>query len=300
MSEPKYIHLVDWPYPVIYGKENQIVTDVLVLGGGIAGCHAAINAARKGARVVVAEKGAVIRSGSGGAGVDHWHMACSNPCSKISPEEMMEIIKAYNFGGYYYSEFGNGISCYIQCKESWDTLLDLERMGVKVRDVDDEFAGAEFRDEKTKLLFAYDYDNKYTIRVVGGADIKVALYKELNRLGVEIYDRVMATSLLTEEIQQGRRVIGATGLNVRTGEFYIFNAKATILSASVPAGMWTFSTELIGASTFHDPNNSGEGTAMAWNAGAEITLLEGSGGDECRWRRDVNRRRIPLSSLWDR
>ena len=55
-----------WPYPVNYGKENEISTDVLVIGGGIAGCHAAINAAKRGVKVAVVEKGATVRSGSGG------------------------------------------------------------------------------------------------------------------------------------------------------------------------------------------------------------------------------------------
>ena len=41
-------HPPAWPYPVSYEKEQEIETDVLVLGGGIAGCWAAISAARKG------------------------------------------------------------------------------------------------------------------------------------------------------------------------------------------------------------------------------------------------------------
>jgi succinate dehydrogenase/fumarate reductase flavoprotein subunit len=267
---------MDWPYPTDYGKENEVSADVLILGGGIAGCHAAVHAARRGAKVVVVDKGPVIRSGSGGAGVDHWHAACTNPCSKVTPEEMMETVRV--FGDYSYGEFGNGITCYIQCKESYDALLDVEKMGIKVRDVDDEFAGAEFRDDKTKLMFAYDYENRTCIRVNGGAHIKVALYNELRRLGVRIFDRIMVTSLLTEGGKQGGRLVGATGLNVRTGEFYIFNAKAAILSMSVFAGQWVFSTELTGfGSIFNDPNNSGDGTAMAWNAGAELALMERSG-----------------------
>ena len=217
----------EWPYPVRYGKENKISADLLVLGGGIAGCHAAINAAKRGAKVVVVEKGAVIRSGSGGAGVDHWHAACTNPCCKITPEEMIEMVHRYPNG--ITSEYGNGITCYILCKESYDALLDVEKMGVKVRDVDDEFVGAEFRDEETKLMFAYDYENKHTIRVNGGANIKPALHNELRRLGVAIYDRVMTTSLLTEGGKQGARVVGATGVNARTGEFYVFTARATVL-----------------------------------------------------------------------
>ena len=60
---------MDWPYPVDYNKENEVVTDVLILGGGISGCHAAINAVRKCAKVAVVDKASVYRSGSGGAGV---------------------------------------------------------------------------------------------------------------------------------------------------------------------------------------------------------------------------------------
>jgi succinate dehydrogenase/fumarate reductase flavoprotein subunit len=263
---------MDWPYPVAYGKENEVEADILILGGGVAGCHAAISAAKRGAKVVVVEKGAVIRSGGGGAGVDHWHGACTNPCSKVTPEEM---IKLTLYGDYFLNwEFGNGITSYILFKESYDALMDVEKWGVKVRDVDDEFKGAEFRDEKTKLMFAYDYDANHCIRVNGGADIKVAMYKEMKRLGVKIYDRVMATSLLTEGGKVGGRIIGATGLHTRTGEFYIFKGKATILSTASPTGMWIFSTELNGAAAHGDPNNSGEGTAMAWQAGAELTLME--------------------------
>lgn len=80
-----------WPYPVRYGEEKEVSADVLILGGGIAGCHAAINAAKRGAKVIVVDKGPVIRSGSGGAGVDHWGQAITNPCCKITPEEKIEI-----------------------------------------------------------------------------------------------------------------------------------------------------------------------------------------------------------------
>jgi len=54
------------------------------------------------------------------------------------------------------------LTAYICARESYDALLDVEKMGVKVRDVDDVFKGASFRDEESKLLFAYDYDNKFT------------------------------------------------------------------------------------------------------------------------------------------
>ena len=59
---------INWPYPVNYGKENKVSVDVLIIGGGIAGCHAAINAARKGVKVSIVDKGPIVRSGDGGDG----------------------------------------------------------------------------------------------------------------------------------------------------------------------------------------------------------------------------------------
>lgn len=265
---------IPWPYPIEYGYETRAEYDVLVVGGGIAGCHAAINAARRGARVAILDKGAIIRSGSGGAGCDHWHAACTNPCSQVTPNELTELVGKSPY--QMTTEYGNAITCSILGRESYDTLLDLEQMGVTIRDVDDEFVGADFRDEDSKLLFAYDYVGRHCIRVQGWG-IKPALHRELKRLQVAIYDRVMATSLLTEGGKQGSRVVGATAVNVRTGRFYTFLAKATVLTTARPFRLWVFSTELQGqASSFFDPNCAGDGCAMAGRAGAELTLLEQS------------------------
>ena len=53
----------DWPYPIKWGEEQRVDTDVLVLGGGIAGCWAAIAVARnKGTAVTLVEKARTIRS----------------------------------------------------------------------------------------------------------------------------------------------------------------------------------------------------------------------------------------------
>ena len=79
----------EWPYPLKWDTERVVEDiDVLVLGGGIAGCWAAIGAAKSGARVVLVEKGATIRSGAAGSGCDHWESAATNPCSRVTPEEL--------------------------------------------------------------------------------------------------------------------------------------------------------------------------------------------------------------------
>lgn len=258
----------EWPYPVRYGQQREVSADVLVLGGGIAGCWAAISAARRGMRVVLVEKGATIRSGAGGSGCDHW-VNTPNPCSKVTAEEVVQW-ELESTGGYT-----NALSRYIAARESFETLLELERIGGKIRDTEDEFKGAPFRDEETKFLFAYDYESRVHLRV-WGTTFKPALYNECRRLGVEIYDRVMATSLLTEGGRPGARVVGATGLHVRTGEFIVFRAKAVVNCLSRHQRNWIFSTELRGISSFRPPQIAGDGHAMAWRAGAEFAMMERS------------------------
>jgi succinate dehydrogenase/fumarate reductase flavoprotein subunit len=83
-------HAPDWPYPIRYDQEQEISADVLVIGGGIAGCWTAIGAARQGLNVVLVEKGDTIRSGAGGPGCDHWCNAPANPLSNVDPDEWAE------------------------------------------------------------------------------------------------------------------------------------------------------------------------------------------------------------------
>ncbi len=284
-------HAPDWPYPVRYEKEQEIDTDVLVIGGGIAGCWAAISAARQGLRVALVEKGDTVRSGMGGPGCDHWCDAPANPLSNVDPDEWAEHMAD--------RPYCNGIGIQIQCRENYDTLLEMEQMGGKIRDTDDEYVGAQGRDEKTKFMISPRYGrmhsyapvdkttkgkvfksnpekkrNNVVIRI-WGTTFKPALKKECQRLGVKIFDRVMGTSLLNENGVQGARVVGATGLNNRTGEFMIFKSKATVIStARVAQSVWLFNSELAGICGMGSRNMSGDGTVMAWKAGAELTLME--------------------------
>jgi succinate dehydrogenase/fumarate reductase flavoprotein subunit len=262
--------LIEWQYPVKYGLENEVTADVLVLGGGLAGCSAAISAAKKGLKVVLVDKGCVSHSGSGGAGIDHWHDAITNPCCPLTPEEYAQKTSACH-GGYK-----GGIDHYISCRESYDTLLELEKLGMKIRDDDDEFKNVPFKDENTKFIFSYDYRNRYCI-TIWGTGLKAALKKGCRDTGVKTFERVSIQSLLTEGGKQGGRVIGATGFNMRTGEFYIFKAKATIICTGGESRLWYFSSEHRSLYSGARPGQLvGEGWVAAWKAGAEFTLLEKS------------------------
>ena len=258
-----------WPYDNKVGVKTTIKCDVVVLGGGLSGCFAAIAARKKGLSVAIVEKGAIEKSGAAGTGFDHWESACTNPCSKVTPEEI-----AYAYVDEQ-DHFSNGIFHYITCREGYDRLLDLEKMGGKIRDTDREFDGARFKDQGTDLMFAYDYENKFTLRV-WGTTFKPALLKEMKRLGVQIYEHVEATALLTTT-KNGKKIgSGAIGMNVRTGEMLIFEAKSTVLAMSRPARVWLFNADTPGLCEFRPFQSIGSGHAMGWRSGVEFTMMEKS------------------------
>jgi len=280
-----------WPYPIRYGEEKEVETDVLVLGGGIAGCWAAISAARAGVRVAIMEKADIQRSGAGGPGCVHWCNVPKNPHSRVDPDEWA-IREMEALGDY-----SNGIAIQIECRENYDTLLEMEQMGGKIRDTDDEFIGVEGRQDDTKFMICprFSANNSIvahkdwqkpgfnppetrnnTVLHVWGSTFKPALKKECERLGVEMYERFMATCILNENGKPGGRAVGATGINTRTGEFLIIKAKAVILCTGGPSDMlWMMDTEHGGLS-FSSRNNSSAGIDLAWRAGATLTMMEGS------------------------
>ena len=257
-----------WPYKVDYDKVNHVFVDVLVVGGGLAGASAGIAAARKGARVAVADKAPIKRSGCGGAGMDHWNTLLSNPASPVTPEENAVMGNTAGRQGH---------RDYIAVKGTWSALLELQKLGMPLVDDEDEFEGAATKDEATGLLKAYDYRDFVACKLRGGQYIKPLLYQGLKEAGAELYERVMITNLLTEGGKQATRVAGATGFSMESGEFYVFHTPSVILSCGYACTIWTYNMEITGNSWRWDPNDIGEGLAMAWNAGAAVVGMHKNG-----------------------
>ena len=101
-------------------------------------------------------------------------------------------------------------------------------------------------------------------------------YKQCKKLGVKIFDRTEATALLTTVENGKKRGIGAMGMNVRTGKFHVFKAKATVLCMSRPARVWLFNPDLVGLCEFRPMQSIGSGHAMGARVGMEFTMMEKS------------------------
>lgn len=260
---------MEWPYANEAGQLAEERCDVLVLGGGLAGLNAAIAAARAGARVTLLEKGDARRSGAAGTGFDHWEMACTNPGCQVTPEEMTRALEEEQ------DCFSNAIGHFIETREGWDRLLDIEQWGGKIRDTAGEFAGQPFRDDETGLMYAYDYHARYTLRV-WGTTFKPAMEREAHRLGVRIVNRMEAAALLTAEQNGQKACAGAMGFDTRTGKITVYRAKSVVIAMSRPARVWLFSGDLPGLCEFRPFSSIGSGHAMGWRAGMEFTLMEKS------------------------
>lgn len=259
--------VIKWPYEIKYDAVNHITSDVLVIGGGLAGCCAGIAAAKRGQSVVVCDKAPIKKSGCGGAGMDHWNTVLDNPDSPMSTEENIEKSR----------DTGMSHRDYIAEKGTWDALMMLKELGLKIEDELDEFKGTATRDERSKLLKAYDYHKMVAVKLRGGNFIKPVLYHGLIDAGAKLYERIMITSLLTEGGRQGAPIAGAVGFSSETGEFYVFHSKSVIISTGYACSMWTMNMELTGNSYRWDPNEIGEGLAMAWKAGAEVFGMHRNG-----------------------
>ena len=96
----------------------------------------------------------------------------------------------------------------------------------------------------------------------------------MRRLGAEVYDRICITSLLTEGGRQGARVIGATGVHDRTGEFYIFKAKAIVIATGLGSRLFGFAPEVTESSSMYNLNQTAIGHTIGWNAGAELVMMD--------------------------
>jgi succinate dehydrogenase/fumarate reductase flavoprotein subunit len=219
--------------------ERIIETDVLIVGGGGAGFRAAIGAREVGAKVLLLSKGPLARCGAtpmAGADFTLDGRSLHGLGFPGAPTDTHE--KFFNdivTQGYYLNN-QKLVEQYIQTAPA--RLRELLDWGVKVL----------FSEERA--IFT------------SGIGLMDALLHRAKAIGVEMAEDTMMIDLLTQE----RKVTGGLGLDIRSGEFIHFKARAVVMAT----GGWH--------KAFW-PNTgmrdlSGEGIAMAHRAGADIGNME--------------------------
>ena len=237
-------------------EQRSLQTDVLVLGGGLAGCMAAIKAAEYPVDVTLVEKSKPERSGCAATGLDHfWTLP---PDKGVTPEE---LIRKYSENVEYLvdQEILHTI-----VTESFQRVQDLERWGLNMR-----ADNGNYRWVREPFIYPYELSIHFA-----GHNIKRVMTDEARKRKVRILERAMATRLLTDD---NGRVVGAIAFNHREASVTAIRAKAVVVTTG---GATRFYRTPSGRafSTFCSPSDTGDGFSMAFHAGAQLTCMEFSEG----------------------
>ncbi|WP_304736828.1 adenylyl-sulfate reductase subunit alpha [uncultured Desulfovibrio sp.] len=225
--------------------------DLLVVGGGNAGCFVAVEAARldPSLRVVVMEKAEIMRSGACSAGMDAINTYI--PQGK-TPEDLVRWSRAQVGGGPLREDLALS-----NARELNACVEELESWGLPI-----------LRDEQGKVRYRGQWDIS-----IHGEQLKPIMAEKAIESGADVYNRVAGTGLVMHE----GRCVGATGLGVRDGCFYVFRARATVMATGGAGTLYksyTADSTDSGAQIWMCPYCVGTGYAMGFRQGAELTSLE--------------------------
>ena len=233
-------------------KTTVVDCDLLIIGGGNAGCFVAVEAKKidPDMKVVIMEKAEIMRSGACSAGMDAINTYI--PEGK-TPEDLVRWSRDQVGGGPLREDLA--LSNAEELNESVD---DLERWGLPI-----------LREEDGSIR----YRGKWDISI-HGEQLKPIMAEKAIECGADVYNRIAGTGLLKDG--EGN-CIGAMGIHVRTGEFYVFRAKATVNSTGGAGTLYksyTADSTDSGAQIWMCPYCVGSGYAMGFRQGAELTSLE--------------------------
>ncbi|MFL1378467.1 fumarate reductase/succinate dehydrogenase flavoprotein subunit [Nocardiopsis protaetiae] len=238
---------------------TRLDCDVLIIGGGTAGTMAALTAAEHGASVLLLEKAHVRHSGALAMGMDGVNNAVVP--GKASPEDYVAEITRANDG------IVDQRTVHRTATRGFAMVQRLERYGVK-------FEKDEYGEYNVRRVHR---SGSYVLPMPEGKDVKKVLYRELRRREVRekvrIENRVMPVRVLTDDVDGTRRAVGAVAFDTRTGAFVVIAAKSVIL-ATGPCGRLGLPASGYLYGTYENPTNAGDGYAMAYHAGAELSGIE--------------------------
>ncbi len=226
-------------------KMERIDTDILIIGSGGSGLRAAIAATEQGAKVIVVAK-ELLRDAHTG-----WAMGGLNVAMKAPATPQMHFKDTIN-GGWFINNYQ---LVKIFSEEMPDRIHDLEQYGVKFDRLPDGsyFTWAGGKHSAPLNLCAGDYT---------GREMMQGLLAEIDRLAIPYLEYHYVTKL----IKQSGRVIGAFLIDMKTGEYRIVQARATIVATGGGGHMYQINTNA--------PSNTGEGYAWALDVGAELVDME--------------------------
>jgi succinate dehydrogenase/fumarate reductase flavoprotein subunit len=237
-------------------ETEKVTTDVLCVGGGIAGLMAAIRACDRGAAVVIAEKGATKYSGAGRIGNDHFW--CYIP--EVHGPDLNAFIKECMITqlGNMTSNLGPTV-VRTWLEQSYDMVKLWDNWGIPMKHNGGYyFSGHSFPGRAMTHL-------KYK-----GRNQKLVLTEQARKRGARIMDRVMIFELLGGP----RGITGALGIDTREDRLIVFRARSVVLCTGTVTRMYPGVTPALMGNNTQPFTSTGDGRAAAYRAGAELVNVE--------------------------
>lgn len=235
-------------------KWNSLETDVLVIGGGVAGCMAAIPALEAGLSVIVCEKGKVLdHCGSVGCGVDHYLTIMESGPEWDTPEFLIKHLP----------KLTDGI---VDMAVASRVIHEMPKVVRKIESFGVNFKDPRFNDYYR--LRSFGLPGTYHINF-DGTEFKKHIGQRVRKLKGSVLTRTMAVQILVEDGQ----AYGAIVFNFRTGEWTVVRAKAVVLAAG-EVNRISLNASGMAFDSWHCPYNTGDSQAMAYKAGALLTNME--------------------------
>ncbi len=238
---------------------DTIEADVLVIGGGGAGCRAAIEAHDHGSAVLMAVKG---KLGNSGCTLNVGTSAAVGPWAAEGDSDDVSLRDLLSYGGF----LGNQELAKTLIDESMDRLREMEDWGIGLERNDDgsvvinRSGGHSFaRNFTFKSLVSgseHDYGSPPGIAMVD------VLASEVHKRGIRVLEDVMLIDL----VKAGGRVVGATALDCEENSLLVLKAVSTVLATGTYSQVFSPTT----VSEFE----TGDGQAAALRAGAELIAME--------------------------
>ena len=236
-------------------KTKTVDCDVLVVGGGMAGCGAAYEAKYWGRdlKIVVVEKGHIERSGAVAMGLSAINCYMGMRWKENTPEDFVKYTRNDLMG---------------LVRE--DLVYDIARHVDATVHLFEEWGLPIIYDEQTKR---YKREGRWQI-LIHGESYKPIVAEAATKAATEVYNRVMITHLLTDA-EDNNRIAGAAGIGVRDGAFYVFRAKTVIVAAGGATHVFRPRSVGEGAGrTWYSPWSTGSAYSLLIEAGAEMTQME--------------------------
>lgn len=229
---------------------KECITDILIVGGGAAGCYAAITLAKESPElaVTVADKANINRSGCLAAGVN--------------------ALNAYITEGHVPTDYAD-----YAARDAEGIVRDdlLVTMSEDLNEVTQEL-------EKLGLVILKDKNGKYAARgwrniKINGENIKPILAKAVRKAAnVKVLEHIAIIDYLQGEKGE---ITGAWGISLKEDVIYVLQAKAVICATGGAAGLYRPNHPGISNhKMWYSPFNTGAGYAMGIRAGAEMTSFE--------------------------